>query len=406
MRPPIASAAIVAAAALLAATALLAVALVPVASAAPVVGSDVSWPQCNDAQPARRPFGIVGVTGGVVFMPNPCLAEEIGWVDAAHLQLYMNTGNAGPGVSTHWPIGHTSPRVCSAAAPDTAACAYDHGWDAAADAYAGAAAAFHNANVGRSPSTVPWWLDVETTNSWRDDTSLNVADLSGALAYLLHAGVPVVGFYSTALQWGVITGGTTAFRGHPSWVAGASDQADAQAGCADPGFTGGPVDIVQFLSDGVDLDVLCRPVLPPPSAKPTRRIVRMAPPLPAARRLTPPVPAHSAAAVPRPVQVSPVTAQPTVPPSPPAAQSELPPLPTPVDLPALGPSAPPAAAAAPAAAPLRSVRAAASHPASDLPVPVLAALLATSATLGLVLPLRGARRGDAGPRERVERVVR
>ncbi len=228
------------------------------AGAAP--GYDISWPQCGGAYPADPSFGIVGVNKGIVFSPNPCLASQVTWAGGTSAGLYANTGNPGPAISSHWPTGQTSPRVCSATNLDTAECAYDYGYNAAANSYADAAAAFSDLGLSGSPAGSPWWLDVETSNSWRSDVTLNVAALSGAVDYLgnvVH--VASLGFYSTSYQWGVITGGTSAFSAHPSWVAGANDAADANANCADPGFTGGGVALAQYVTGGFDADLDCSP---------------------------------------------------------------------------------------------------------------------------------------------------
>lgn len=225
-------------------------------------GYDISWPQCDGPYPLDPAFGIVGVNRGIVFSPNPCLASELVWAAGtngdADAGLYANTANPGPVVSTHWPIGQTTPQVCSADDPDSAACAYDYGYNAAADSYTDAVAAFSVASLTRSPAGSAWWLDVEISNSWRSDVSLNVAALSGAV-YFLRDVVHVysLGFYSTSYQWGVITGGTTAFSAHPSWVAGADDAAGANANCAGLGFTGGGVALAQYQSDGFDANVRC-----------------------------------------------------------------------------------------------------------------------------------------------------
>jgi hypothetical protein len=76
------------------------------------------------------------------------------------------------------------------------------------------------------------------------------------------AGVERVGVYSTAFQWGQITGGTKIdkhrFVGAPQWLAGYESHAAAVAGCAHDGFTGGPVLMTQYLgADGFDSNVLC-----------------------------------------------------------------------------------------------------------------------------------------------------
>ena len=99
----------------------------------PSTGYDISWPQCGGPFPVNPAFAIVGVNRGIVFSPNPCLGvgngpSELAWAGGAAAQLYANTGNPGPEVSTHWPNGQTSPRECNTTASpgsDTANCAYD-----------------------------------------------------------------------------------------------------------------------------------------------------------------------------------------------------------------------------------------------------------------------------------------
>ena len=64
-------------------------------------GYDISYPQCGSAYPANPLFGIVGVNDGIVFSVNPCLASQIAWAGSASGQLYANTGNPGPALSSH-----------------------------------------------------------------------------------------------------------------------------------------------------------------------------------------------------------------------------------------------------------------------------------------------------------------
>ena len=71
-----------------------------------------------------------------------------------------------------------------------------------------------------------------------------------------------VGIYSTRFQWNQITGGYRItqgwFAGIPVWLAGYGSKADAVDGCSDSSFTGGPVQMTQYLgSDGFDADVVC-----------------------------------------------------------------------------------------------------------------------------------------------------
>ncbi len=221
------------------------------------IGYDISWPQCGAPYPSNPAFGIVGVNAGIVFSPNPCLASELVWAGGARAGLYANTGNPGPALSKHWPVGQTSPRICDPANTDTADCAYDYGYNAAADSFSDAAAAFNALGLTESPASSSWWLDVETQNSWRSDVALNVASLQGATRYLSSVGVATIGFYSTQYQWNIITGGTNAFAGNASWVAGASDAGAATANCAGRGFTGGGVALAQFVVDSFDANVSC-----------------------------------------------------------------------------------------------------------------------------------------------------
>ena len=224
-------------------------------------GHDVSYPQCGGALPAGS-FGIVGVDGGRPFAVNPCLAQEIVWAGAP--AYYANTANPGPKKSTHWPKGQTSPKVCEKGSPNSKACSYDYGWNAAKDSYARAATAASSA--GAAPvSTATWWLDVETGNSWqsvdRSATSkhyaLDTAVLKGMRGYLRAKGVHTVGVYSTTHQWQEITGGASLHKA-PVWYAGVGGPSSAAAHCSSAySFTGGPVQLTQFVSGGFDADNAC-----------------------------------------------------------------------------------------------------------------------------------------------------
>jgi hypothetical protein len=237
---------------------LAALSLAPTANAAhqkgggsTKTGYDISYPQCGHSLPKNVSFAIVGVNDGIVFSANPCLSSELAWAksyEAAPI-LYANTGDPGPARSSHWPAGQTSPELCDAANPDTPPCAYDYGWNAAADSYADAA------NAGAISGE--WWLDVESANSWEANTANNVAELQGEVAYLQNRGATTVGFYALASDWETITGGTTAFAALPSWRPGAGTQSTAASFCGTVGVTGGPTRYSQYASGGFDADVRC-----------------------------------------------------------------------------------------------------------------------------------------------------
>jgi hypothetical protein len=222
------------------------------------IGYDISWPQCGGAYPANPKFGVVGVNRGKAFSANPCLAIEIAWAGGALGQLYANTGNPGPALSSFWPSGQTTPRYCDPSNLDTADCAFDYGFNAAQDSFVTASAGYAEIGLTGSPAGTRWWLDVETGNSWRSNTSLNVAALQGEIAYLHDtAGVASIGVYSTQYQWNTITGGSLAFDANPSWVAGASSLKAAQDRCALPSFTGNANVYTQYPSQGFDANFAC-----------------------------------------------------------------------------------------------------------------------------------------------------
>jgi len=224
-------------------------------------GYDVSYPQCAGSLPSDPAFAIVGVNGGKVFSANSCLATQIAWGGGANAELYANTGNPGPALSSFWPNGQVTPRVCDAANPDTADCAYDYGWNAAQNSLQTAQAAYSSLGIRTSPSATRWWLDVETSNSWRSGSAtalaLNVAALQGEVDFLRGAGVTSLGFYSTQFQWNAITGGSLAFSAYPSWLAGGGTLKGAQQLCTRAAFTGGATVLAQYFASGFDADLPC-----------------------------------------------------------------------------------------------------------------------------------------------------
>lgn len=224
-------------------------------------GFDISWPQCDGAYPSNPAFGIVGVNRGIVFSENPCLASQITWAGGTSGELYVNTANPGPALSSHWPAGQTAPRFCDTANPDTADCAYDYGWNAAAASFEIVVASYGALGLAASPAEAAWWLDVETSNTWREESfalAFNVAALQGQVDYLESVGVTRLGFYSTTYQWGLITGATLVFSGYPSWGAGAPSERVARNHCqSTPGFTGGRLAMVQYPWSGFDADLRC-----------------------------------------------------------------------------------------------------------------------------------------------------
>jgi hypothetical protein len=238
---------------------------VAVPSAVSARGHDVSYPQCGGALPSSGEFGLVGVDGGRPFAVNPCLADQIAWARTfGRPQYYANTANPGPRLSSHWPIGQHGPRACTKARPDSAGCAYDYGVNVAKSSFARARAAARSIGA-KDPVASTWWLDVELHNTWEADEfgpapkylRNDVAALAGMVHALHRKGVRHIGVYSTAHQWGVVTGGASLGRA-PVWSAGTGSQANARIHCRPTfSFTGGPIRMAQYATNGFDGDLRC-----------------------------------------------------------------------------------------------------------------------------------------------------
>ena len=226
-------------------------------------GFDISFPQCGSPEPVLPAFAVVGVNGGRAFTANPCLARQYVWALGAaspvqpRVAFYMNTGNPGPEASARWPsAGSPAPQPCDGSW--SAGCAFDYGWLAAADAWSRARSV-----AGDGASLAPWWLDVESANSWSENTTTNAASLQGAMAYLRSVNVAVVGIYALAADWEAIVGAPSAdapqnapFATLPNWRPGAQSRAEALTWCPRT-VTGGRVLFVQYPQNGFDGNLPC-----------------------------------------------------------------------------------------------------------------------------------------------------
>lgn len=261
----------------------LALLIVPAAQAAkPASGSngstntgyDISYPQCGSAYPTGQAFGIVGVNGGLANDANGCFASELAWALVSPgivtplqpaVSLYINTADPGPAPGvTDWPTTGSSTDYGTCDGSWTTACAYLYGEQRAAYSYGVASGT--NSSVA---SGAPWWLDIETANSWANSTAagyaqLNIAAIQGFVAGLKNSGASgSVGIYSTASQWNQITGLTaqTTATGlgssPPNWVAGGRSLKQARTNCSSGGFTGANPTLAQYGSLGYDADLRC-----------------------------------------------------------------------------------------------------------------------------------------------------
>ncbi len=270
------------------------------------IGNDVSYPQCASKLPASPAFGIVGVNGGLANDLNACLGpsasypsysqSELYWSVSSSVggstqpptSLYVNTADPGNeyggSAIADWPTSSSTSDPYNACVTttisttngsqtvgaDSNACAWQYGYNKAAQdalwltqAARAIDAQSPPAEVASSPAAYPWWLDVESSNTWQAGSageSMNVADLQGMVAGLADNGVTIVGVYSTAAQWDQVTGGTrpasASLYGLPDWIPGARSLSQAEANCTLSSFTGGVVALTQW-TGRLDYDYSC-----------------------------------------------------------------------------------------------------------------------------------------------------
>jgi hypothetical protein len=205
------------------------------------IGADVGYPNCK-TKLTNQSFGIVGVTGGLVYSHNNCLAGEAR--KFSNLSLYVNTGLNTSASSAYYTQAQAG---CNG---DVNCAAYNYGYNAALDAIS------YAQNQGAASDR--WWLDVETSNSWSASTDQNQQSLQGEYDALLAHGAAMVGVYSTTAQWQDITGGwqnSWANWGATTWTTAKQ----AQTYCTGHQFTGGPSLLMQYKAhkSKFDQDIAC-----------------------------------------------------------------------------------------------------------------------------------------------------
>lgn len=233
----------------------------PAAQAAPLFGHDISWPQCSTAQggfglplpPPESQFVIIGLTRGLAFTENPCLADQVAWArnnskpahgyamatypTAAQLNTY---GGQGP-----WSSATHAGRLSNVG-------------------YSEARFAIQSLNrVGFRPPVV--WIDVEPrpAQPWPGATVAQRLDnryvVEGLMRGLRDAGF-AYGFYSYSAGWQEIVG-PWRLPGVPVWAtAGRLDYpTEALDRCFQPSFSAGRVYISQWYDDVRDYNRTCEP---------------------------------------------------------------------------------------------------------------------------------------------------
>ncbi|NVN00593.1 hypothetical protein [Arthrobacter sp. SDTb3-6] len=221
-------------------------------------GNDISWPQCPAASggyglplpPESAQLAVIGVTNGLPFTVNPCLAWQVGrasnmpvprhaYVMAAFPTPAQLRGNKAQGP---WPAGTRDGQLSNA------------GY---AEAVAAVAAM---AKAGFLPGMV--WIDVEPhkPQPWPTSSPTHQREnrlvIGGMMRGFHDAGLPY-GLYSYHRAWADITG-SWQLPGVPVWATAGQDTPDkARAKCGKPGFSGGHVYLAQWYDDVRDYDMTC-----------------------------------------------------------------------------------------------------------------------------------------------------
>jgi hypothetical protein len=226
------------------------------ASARPVEGRDVSWPQCPSGRggyglpmpPRNAGFVVIGLTNGRGFTANPCVRSQAAWARTHRVPAaaYLMATYPTRAQTRRW--GATGPLKGTRHLNRV----YNAGWAQAADAVG---------VLRRSGLRVTAvWIDVEgnRTRPWSTDTTANTALIRGVAAALRRAGLRT-GLYTNRSSWTTYTGG--AQLGLPEWrTVGPRSRADAVAACAATPLNGGPVLLAQHWTTTVDYNVLCPPL--------------------------------------------------------------------------------------------------------------------------------------------------
>jgi len=225
----------------------------------PVLGADVSWPQCPKGMgiPERRTLGmpmplpeaeyvVIGLTNGPGFTENPCLAEQVDWVRDRRLMAAAYAVASFPADDAVAEHGETGP--------------YDGGSDLGALANTGYQQALMNvATMRRAGLNSPIvWVDVEPVPDfdWSGDPTANAAVVEGAARGYADAGYEV-GVYSTPHLWEQVVGDLA--LGLPEWrAAGETSRQEATSRCGrDWSIQGGRAVLGQWVEQSRDQNITC-----------------------------------------------------------------------------------------------------------------------------------------------------
>jgi hypothetical protein len=242
-------------------TGVLAVGNAPPARAAVVLGHDISWPQCPTSvggyglpmPPTTTGFVVLGLTKGLPFTENPCLASQISWVRTNSRPAHAYTMAGFPTTAQLSTYGASGPWRTTTRAGRLSNVGY-------------AEARYAVASLGRiswHPPVV--WIDVEPRSAqpWPSSSAAQRLEnryvIEGIMRGLKEAGF-AYGLYSNTSGWQAITGSWW-LPGVPVWAtAGTLDYpTEALDRCTQPSFSGGRPYLAQWWDATRDYDRTCEP---------------------------------------------------------------------------------------------------------------------------------------------------
>lgn len=227
----------------------------------PVLGADISWPQCPEGMgiPEKRTLGmpmpipeaeyvVIGLTNGPGFTPNPCLADQVDWVADRHLMAAAYAVSSYPSAAELAEHGDDGP--------------FDGGSDLDRLKNVGyQEAAFNIASMEAAGLKTPIvWIDVEPVPhfEWSSDRTANAAVIEGVARGYVDAGYRI-GVYSTPYLYADVVGDFS-LGGVPEWRAAghtSADEALARCSGSEWSIQGGEAVLGQWVEDDRDQNLTC-----------------------------------------------------------------------------------------------------------------------------------------------------
>lgn len=226
----------------------------------PVLGGDVSWPQCPVGMgiPQKRSLGspmplpearyvIIGLTNGPGMYPNPCLPAQVEWARTNDRWVAAYAVASYPEADALATYAQSGPFDGSTPLGALKNTGYQQ-------------ARFNVTSMIRTGFETPIvWIDVEPVPDfeWSSDPTANAAVVEGIARGYRDAGYRI-GVYSTPVLWAGVVGDFS-LGGVPEWrAAGQTSSAEALSRCsAEWSIQGGQGIIGQWVEDARDQNLTC-----------------------------------------------------------------------------------------------------------------------------------------------------